>query len=218
MSFILEVLKKSEAERQRQAGPALLEMRVVARQRRWPLWALVVGVLLVVNVLALAWFALRSTTTAGRGPMNTTTAAPPAAITSATPDATTATMAPTTGGPQAPGSALTTPAGATDPQPAPIEGDNPADLEPAVNSVPSTAPVVPEGANLQNYAELNGKLPELRLDLHVYAAKPAERYAFINMHKVREGDLTPEGVRVMQITSEGVVLDYRGTEFLLGHQ
>ena len=219
MSFILDALKKSEAERQRQAGPALLEMRVVAPRRRWPLWALVVGVLLVVNVLALAWFALRSTTTAGRGPMNITTAAtPPAAITSVAAEAATAAMAPTTGGPHAPGSALTTPAGATDPQPAPVEGDNPADLEPAVNSVPSTAPLVPEGASLQNYAELNGKLPELRLDLHVYAAKPAERYAFINMHKVREGDLTPEGVRVLQITSEGVVLDYRGTEFLLGHQ
>ena len=57
-----------------------------------------------------------------------------------------------------------------------------------------------------------------RLDLHVYAARPAERYAFINMHKVREGDVTPEGVHVLEITNDGVVLDYRGTEFLLGHQ
>ncbi|HEX9473134.1 MAG TPA: general secretion pathway protein GspB, partial [Steroidobacteraceae bacterium] len=63
-----------------------------------------------------------------------------------------------------------------------------------------------------------GTLPPLRLDLHVYAANPADRYAFINMHKVREGDLTPEGVRVSQITREGVVLDYRGTEFLLGRE
>ena len=87
-----------------------------------------------------------------------------------------------------------------------------------MNSVSGTLQLAPDGASLQNYVELNGKLPELRLDLHVYAAKPAERYAFINMHKVREGDLTPEGARVMQITSEGVVLEYRGTEFLLGHQ
>ena len=196
MSFILDALKKSEAERQRQAGPALLEMRVVAPQRRWPLWALVVGVLLVVNVLALTWFALRSTTAAP-------TTAPTAAIAAAAPDATTAAVAP---------------AGAADPQLAPVDSDNPADHEPAVNSVSGTLQLAPDGASLQNYVELNGKLPELRLDLHVYAAKPAERYAFINMHKVREGDLTPEGARVMQITSEGVVLEYRGTEFLLGHQ
>ena len=104
MSFILDALKKSEAERQRQAGPALLEMRVVAPRRRWPLWALVVGVLLIVNVLILAWFALRSTTTAGRGPMNTTTAAaPPAAITAAAAKAVTAAMAPATGGHMRPG-------------------------------------------------------------------------------------------------------------------
>ena len=73
-------------------------------------------------------------------------------------------------------------------------------------------------ASLHTYAELGGSLPELRLDLHVYAANPAERYAFINMHKVREGDTTAEGVQVKEITREGVVLDYRGTEFVLGHQ
>jgi hypothetical protein len=61
-------------------------------------------------------------------------------------------------------------------------------------------------------------MPELRLDLHVYASNPADRYAFINMRKVREGDITPEGVQVRQITREGVVLEYHGAEFLLGRQ
>jgi general secretion pathway protein B len=225
MSFILDALKKSEAERQRQAGPALLEMRVVAPQRRWPAWTLVVGALLVVNVLVLAWFAWRSTSAPADGPkaapgapLSTTTAAATIANAPATTAATIAAAPPETGAAAAPGSELTAPAGAMDPQPAPVDGDNPADQEPAVNSSPGTVQHAPEGASVQNYAELNGKLPELHLDLHVYALKPAERYAFINMHKVREGDITPEGVRVLQITAEGVVLDYRGTEFLLGHQ
>jgi general secretion pathway protein B len=216
MSFILDALKKSEAERQRQAGPALLEMRVAAPRRRWPAWTLVVGVLLVVNVLVLAWFAWRPSTAPAEGPraplgapLNTATVATTIANTPAAPAVTTAAVAP---GPE-----LTAPTSAMDQQPAPVEGDNPADQEPAVNSMPRVQPA-PEGASLQSYAELNGKLPELRLDLHVYALKPADRYAFINMHKVREGDITPEGVRVLQITAEGVVLDYRGTEFLLGHQ
>jgi general secretion pathway protein B len=82
----------------------------------------------------------------------------------------------------------------------------------------SSAREASETANLHTYAELGGSLPELRLDLHVYASNPAERYAFINMHKVREGDVTPEGMQVREITREGVVLEYRGTEFLLGHQ
>jgi hypothetical protein len=71
---------------------------------------------------------------------------------------------------------------------------------------------------IRNYAELGGGVPELRLDLHVYSANPAERYAFINMHKVHEGDTTPEGAHVQQITRDGVVLDYNGSEFLLGRQ
>ena len=43
MSFILDALKKSEAERQRQAGPALLEMRVVRPRRRIPVWVWIGG-------------------------------------------------------------------------------------------------------------------------------------------------------------------------------
>jgi Type II secretion system protein B len=37
----------------------------------------------------------------------------------------------------------------------------------------------------------------------------------INMHKVREGDTLPEGVRVDSITPEGAVLSYKGSSFLL---
>ena len=59
MSFILDALKKSESERQRQAGPALLEMRIVRPARRLPIWALVVGVLLIISVGVLAWLAWR---------------------------------------------------------------------------------------------------------------------------------------------------------------
>ncbi|HKC16881.1 MAG TPA: general secretion pathway protein GspB, partial [Steroidobacteraceae bacterium] len=105
-------------------------------------------------------------------------------------------------------------------RPAMPDGDgtvNPADLEPAVAPAAGTAPDT-DRAGLRHYAELAATLPPLRLDLHVYATNPAERYAFINMHKVHEGDVTPEGARVSQITREGVVLDYRGTEFLLGRE
>ena len=96
--------------------------------------------------------------------------------------------------------------------------DNPADVEPAEPAPSGTAPGHAGTAGLRNYAELGGKLPELRLDLHVYAAKSADRYAFINMRKVREGEVTSEGVQVKEITPDGVVLEYQGTEFLLGRQ
>jgi general secretion pathway protein B len=60
------------------------------------------------------------------------------------------------------------------------------------------------------------RLPTLRLDLHVYAANPPERFVMINMHKLHEGDALPtEGVRVESITPYGAVLSHDGTRFLL---
>ena len=58
-------------------------------------------------------------------------------------------------------------------------------------------------------------LPQLRLDLHVFAARPEERFVMVNMHKLREGDTLPEGVRLDSITPEGAVMTYNGTRFLL---
>lgn len=230
MSFILDALKKSESERQRQVGPALLEMRIVRPSRRLPVWAVVVGVLLIISVGVLAWLALRP------APTPATAAAAPAAVAAAVPgngstaNGAAAAQAPARAAADAPGPAMaadnpgSAPAAvpaATQPpaQTASVAADNnPADTEPAVAPPAGSTQEASGTANLHTYNELGGSLPELRLDLHVYAANPAERYAFINMHKVREGDVTTEGVQVKEITRDGVLLEYHGTEFLLGRQ
>lgn len=216
MSFILDALKKSEAERQRQAGPALLEMRVVRPQRRVPPWLLVIGgVLIVVNLAGLVWLLLRPSP-----------AAPPAAAAATTAGG----AAPAVGGdtPQlAPGERLIGPGTVgTPPAPAvrdsvpslvgaddePVAGDaNPADFVPAEAGRRTLRP----GAALRSYADVSTAVPALRLDLHAYDASPSLRYAFINMKKLREGDATADGVKVLEITRDGVVMSYRGTEFLL---
>jgi hypothetical protein len=59
------------------------------------------------------------------------------------------------------------------------------------------------------------QLPQLRLDLHVFAARPEDRFVMINMHKVREGDTLANGVHVESITPEGAVLSFNGSKFLL---
>lgn len=61
-------------------------------------------------------------------------------------------------------------------------------------------------------------IPELRLDLHVFAALPQNRFVMINMHKLHEGDSLPEGARVESITPEGAVMSANGTRFLLPRQ
>jgi general secretion pathway protein B len=50
MSFILDALKKSENERQRQVGPSLADMPPSRVRDDKPWWAVAVGVLLVVNL------------------------------------------------------------------------------------------------------------------------------------------------------------------------
>lgn len=232
MSFILDALKKSEAERQRQAGPALLEMRIVRPTRRLPPWAIIVGTLLFGSVLALAWIALRrpgspaspasaTASVAPAGPGAVPGAQFPASVPAAGPANAPAAGASSTSPPNASaqaGSVAALAPSATVPQPPSSASDdeNPADAAPAVPPSAGMARERADTSGLRNYAELGGAMPELRLDLHVYAAKPAERYAFINMHKVREGEVTPEGATVKEITPDGVVLEYHGTEFLLG--
>src|SRR3954466_6931195 len=59
MSFILDALKKSETDRQRQSSPALFEVKVAAPRRKFPVWAAGLAVLLGINFLVLAWVLLR---------------------------------------------------------------------------------------------------------------------------------------------------------------
>jgi general secretion pathway protein B len=90
MSFILDALKKSENDRQRQSGPALFEVRVAPPRSRLPLLAIIIVSLLVVNLGVVGWVMLRKPAAAAVPP-------PPAATT-----APAATQAPVTYNPQQP--------------------------------------------------------------------------------------------------------------------
>ena len=64
MSFILDALKKSEIERQRQSMPGLMDAPVSARRSRLPLWAVLLGALLAINVVVLIVVLMRNSTPA----------------------------------------------------------------------------------------------------------------------------------------------------------
>jgi general secretion pathway protein B len=236
MSFILDALKKSESDRQRQSGPALFEVKVAPPRSRLPLWAVAIGLLLTVNLAIVAWMVLRRPAPHADSALSATAAAPvaaalpppqaalPATLPQVLPAVATAAAAP-------PGTApatATTPAVAPASAPAASSGDGESaeDLAPAADA-PAAAPPVAlsthvrrgtaDGVPLyQDWAATPGThVPQLRLDLHVYAARPEERFAMINMKKVHEGDVLPEGVHVEAITPEGAVLSYNGSRFLL---
>src|SRR3954470_1737025 len=241
MSFILDALKKSESDRQRQASPALFEVKVAAPRRRFPPWALGLGILLGVNVLVLSWVLLRRPDAAPPPTAAAPAPAPPALPATATTN------------PAQPGTIMV-PATVVLPSQVQIPVVSQAAPQPGVVGPSSAAPLtdeprlqdheqpVPPDYDSRDYrpaltpqqagaiaaARRNGELPsrddvvaqgsqlpDLRLDLHVYDANPANRFVFINMRKLKEGETLPDGVRVEQITATGVELSFRGKRFTL---
>jgi len=93
MSFILDALKKSETDRQRQSGPSLFEVKVAPPRRRLPIWAVAIAVLLAINAIVVSWMLLRRAPAPAAGPAPSPASAPGAAA-SASAAPVTATRAP----------------------------------------------------------------------------------------------------------------------------
>lgn len=319
MSFILDALRKSEHERQRQTGPALVEVAATPPKSRSNTWATAVVGLLVVNLVAIGVLLLvRSNkdavaVTAPGGPTSAATTQPggPGTAESVQPGeaeviggaATTVSPAPTAGAAFAPDAAgpVGGPEAASTPSqvPVPVAAQTapsalppppmlrPAEVPPGgahnpleeevsdvalseeylagASSTPSGPPaVVPTGP--AGYQEPGGYrapaapprtrgsvvyqsmpeadpvtsparasvsapptsglptadevvaangMPELKLELHVYSNRPADRFVFINSRKYHEGETLQEGATIESITPDGVVLSARGNRFLL---
>jgi general secretion pathway protein B len=268
MSFILDALRKSEHERQRQGGPALAEVAVAAPKTRTSAWATAAVILLVVNLLAVGILMLRrgrapdALDSAGAAPVAPAAGqrTPAAARADPLPAAPSPQVSPTTTAPSAnagPGGDQTAglppmlqPADA----PAPGAGTrNPLEYEvtsgplvedpvlaergasvpvgpPAVTELPARRPgsvvyeTLSESGGATSAAPdlptidevgLQGGVPELHIDLHVYADNPQGRFVFVNKRKYREGETLQEGPRVEEITRDGVVLSQHGRRFIL---
>jgi general secretion pathway protein B len=228
MSFILDALKKSESDRQRQGGPALFEVKVAAPRRALPLWAVAIAVLFAANLAVVIWLLMRhgappaevaqpaaavSAATAVREPARTPTPLQPAPVTPGE----IAINAPIASPPAVSPAARSLVSAPAEAPPA----SNPDDFAPAAEPPPSgSIGRVKRGteSGVPLYQQLAAtpasQLPQLRLDLHAYAARAEDRWVLINMHRLREGD-SLEGVHVERITPEGAVLSYRGSQFLL---
>jgi len=223
MSFILDALKKSENDRQRRSGPALFEVKVAVPRTRLPSWAIAIAALLIVNLAIVMWMLVRHPERSAPAAVTAPAAATPAPLT-----APVAAAAGSTAGAPPPVAAppVSAPTAAPAAAPAvattPVEQTNPADYT-AAEEPPAASPGghVQRGttAGVPLYQEAasapGAQLPQLRLDLHVFAARAQDRFVMINMRKLREGEALPEGVRVESITPEGAVLSYNGSRFLL---
>ncbi|MEZ5459679.1 MAG: general secretion pathway protein GspB [Steroidobacteraceae bacterium] len=244
MSFILDALKKSENERQRQSGPGVFQPRIASPRTRFPVWAVALGLLLGINLLVLIWVMTRPEN--APPPLATTGAAPPSAAAPAAMPAPAESPSTTRFNPpliidpelvDAAGSApaVDVPASVPPNGAAPVAAPqptgpnyNPNDYLPAQPSPAgaATGTATPLGANpaapgVGNYATREAlvargqSVPEVALSLHVYDADPAKRFVFVNGQRGTDGDSLASGLRIEQIVPQGAVLSWNGNRFLV---
>jgi len=229
MSFILDALKKSEIERQRQNVPGLMDTHMAARRSRLPVWAIALIALLAINLLVLTFVLVRRSAPAAPAPRHAQTPeAAPESANAATPHFSPLDAAPVYA-PEIPVPAAETAQTSDEPQTS-ARAVPPAGLvRSGAKSVHRADPLLSDAnANADteevlptiNEISLGGTqaLPELHLDVHVYATNPADRFVYINMRKYHEGGALQEGPTVERIRRNGVVLNYQGLRFLLPRQ
>jgi general secretion pathway protein B len=200
MSFILDALKKSEAERQRQNAPGIANVPDASARKSPHKWILLVALLLGINLVALVGVLYM----ANRGEIP---AVIPEPIAAGNNEQSTSSF-----------SDIVAEAKRTQPdRSAASANDSPRTSSGSEATTQPAASVVSNSYQTFNVLRAKGllDLPDLHLDIHVYSGQPADRFVFINMTKYRENAKMGEGPVVKQITADGVVLDYQGTDFLL---
>ncbi|HET7587841.1 MAG TPA: general secretion pathway protein GspB [Gammaproteobacteria bacterium] len=195
MSLLLDALKRSEQDRQQtlkdrlgQAGPA-----PGVAQKRAP-WALAIVILLGINAaLVVSWLRTPERPSLKQVPAIET--ARPAPITQ--PDVRSLANEAALAAPAeaSSSSSLVPPAAAKESERTIESGE-----APALDTLPES---------------IRRGLPELHMQIHVYADNPADRFVMINMHRYAEGDTLATGPKVIRIRPDGVVLRYRDRSFLL---
>jgi general secretion pathway protein B len=105
----------------------------------------------------------------------------------------------------------------TDPDTAAVTDAAPQIAAPEAAVAGYEAPQITESYATFNDLRAQGllQLADLHLDIHVYSSEPADRFVFVNMTKYKERATLDEGPEVIEITPDGVILEYRGTGFLL---
>jgi len=187
VSYILDALKKSEAERSRGVVPTLLTPPQTGFRSGIVGWVLVAALIVNAGMFAAWMYWPRDVSpTTGRAPAPPQVAAPAAA----TPDI----AIPQTN----------------------VVADPPLPVETSVAPAPVTvtpqtiaAPPIPTRRS-DDATEANSSAADVSFSTHVYATDASMRAVTMNGKRFVEGDEIRPGVRIREITETGVILDVNG--------
>lgn len=215
MSYILDALRKSDQQRQRGVTPTLLAPQaaaVVPRRRvsssHVLLAAVLVGAGIVIGALR-PWQTEQpppATEAAAMNPLESSPRSSPA-------------PAPPQTAPKLEQDLPTgNPAPVTRTAPAPAAGA----MQPPVSALAKqrTGAKRPDEEKVLTIAELpvsiQREIPAMSISVHAYAHASKDRLVSINDRVLREGDYLAPGLRLEQITPEGMILRYKGYRFRRG--
>jgi len=205
MSFILDALRKSETERQRQATPSLADAQYQVNKKKRGVWVPALVTILAANLLIIGYMLFDNSRDVRNTSQPAEEFAGDTAIAVETPMEEPMVAAPA--------GRTTQIAAAEKPAPAAVAAD------PVTGSASPGMPLESALLNLPSLQQLtlSGQLSlsPLHLDIHVYAGQVEKRFIFINMNKYREGDRLEEGPTVEEITTTGVILLHQGNRFTL---
>lgn len=211
MSYILDALRRSQAERERGQVPGLHAQPVAtaaaasnAAAAGWR-WLLPVGVLVLVGAAALVWLLRVPPAVAPATTPTSAGTAPPVPA----PAAVQLTVPPTAPAPLP--MVVSVPA----PTPAPLAAQSaPLPPSPALPAaVPATVPAAVTAPRSVALAELTPEqrrdLPPLAMGGSIWSENALARFVMVNGQVVREGEAAASGVVVERITQKSVLLRWR---------
>jgi general secretion pathway protein B len=232
MSYILDALKKSDQQRQRGTTPTLPSAQATVsapKQSSYVHYGVLAAVLLCAGI-AIGWLYPWQEEQPAR-------AAEPIAAKPATPDTNQASLTPRpdqVAMAETPEQKLPTPSPApAAPVIAPKEPVIPVAAEqeqklpvqspaPAAPVISPKEPAIPIAAEQKatTLSELpvaiQQELPAMKIQLHSYSNKSVNSIVSINSRMMKEGESLAPGLRLEQITPDGVILSYKGYRFQHG--
>jgi general secretion pathway protein B len=218
LSYILDALKKADADRERAAVPGLHARPQDALaagdepRSRVP-WAVLAGAAIVVLGGTLAWV-LMSQPAVQVPAMAAAPSPAPAPVPEPTPAVAAAPAPVNTAPPAAMAETTPTPTVVLPPPAPPPAPPGPARPPAAAAAVPAAARV-PTLAELP--ADVRASLPPLAISGAVYSPTPSARLLFVGGQVLKEGDAIADGVVVEQIGAAASVLSVRGLKFQVSH-
>jgi len=243
MSYILDALRKSDQQRQRGAAPTLVMGQAAPAAPKQPAllsYGLLALILLGAGI-AIGWLrpwepepaapapgaiaAKPSEPDQGQAPAVRPDMAPKP---EPQPEAQAQNSAPAAQAVPASAPALAQPRGAADARSerksarpkavaeAPKQAAVPLTEQPPGGAAANAAPA----QNIISMAELplalQQELPPMTISVHAYSGSPGDRLIGINDRMLREGDYVAPGLKLEQITPEGMVFGYKGYSFRRG--